>query len=750
MRFAMRVFFSTMILAVLGAGLVPAQTIDFNLFVSFDGNTFKEPNGTTIPLTTQVNTQVSATVIAVYAGNSQATITGPPANWILGATQQFTISVPTSETFPLVLTTGQSLTFTVTFSPSNANGASVQVQVPYTETSSTGAAPTASDIVLSFLGTSPAFTLSYALAPNNNVVQIQSGGTIPFPATLINTTATGALIIVDTGSGQGTITGVSLAPSTVFSLFNGPLFPYILTPGTTTQSLQIGISFTPTSVGTDTGQITITYQGGATATVNLSGSGITSTYTYSYLNGTGGAATPVTPGGTITLPSVVVPTTGTTTASSSVVVTVKNTGSASGVINSIEAVPSPPFAISGAPVTPPTLAPGGSPESFDVTFTPTQVGTQTGTLVVGNDTFVLSAVGLAQLTFSYVSNGTTIPVASNGPVVFPSVAVSQSEKVTFTITNSGTSAQTISLVSANAPFSVPVFSPTTLQAGKSTSFPITFTPTAVGSASGILQVNSTQFSLIGSGNTPPTLPSYSFTGPSGNVSPASQEGVSLSLAKSYPVDLDGVLTLTTSGEFGSDPNVQFSTGSSAGNRTVDFTIPANSTSADFAGQGSQILLQTGTVAETVTLTPSFTTSGGVPITPASSTTLQFTIPSSAPVLESAQVTETTSSTTSASFTLVVVGYSTTRSLSSLNVTFNPASGFNLATTESSIDLSGPANVWFQSAGSQSYGGQFQISETFNLTGSVAANKTLLDSIASVSATVSNGVGTSDSVEGNVQ
>ena len=71
-----------------------------------------------------------------------------------------------------------------------------------------------------------------------------------------------------------------------------------------------------------------------------------------------------------------------------------------------------------------------------------------------------------------------------------------------------------------------------------------------------------------------------------------------------------MLTLTTSGNFGTDPAVQFSTGSAAGNRTVDFVIPAGSTSANFAGQGSQILLQTGTVAETVTLTPSFATTAG--------------------------------------------------------------------------------------------------------------------------------------------
>ena len=155
---------------------------------------------------------------------------------------------------------------------------------------------------------------------------------------------------------------------------------------------------------------------------------------------------------------------------------------------------------------------------------------------------------------------------------------------------------------------------------------------------------------------------------------------------------------------------------------MDFTIPANSTSADFNGQGSQILLQTGTVAETVTLTPSFATTAGVDVTP-SRCLILCNLPSlpRTPSLESVQITNTTAS----SFTLQMVGYSTIRDLTSLNVTFNPASGFNLATTQFTIDVSQAAKVWFQSAASLAFGGLFQISVPFNLTGTVPANETLL-------------------------
>jgi hypothetical protein len=474
--------------------------------------------------------------------------------------------------------------------------------------------------------------------------------------------------------------------------------------------------------------------------VNLTGSGATSTYTYTYLTGTGGMPTTVKPGDTITLPSVTVPPAGATPASSNVIVQVTNSGNANGVINSINAVPSPPFGISNPPVTPPTLAPGGN-ENFSVTFAPNQVGAQKGTLVIGNDTFALAGTGLGpQLTFSYVSNGTTVPLASGGAVVFPSIAVSKSEQVNFTVTNSGTSDAAISLVSASAPFSVPTFTPTTLAAGKSTSFMITFTPTTVGSVTQNLLVNSTDVPLIGAGSAPPALPSYTISGPSGNVSPVSQAGVSLALANSYPVDLDGTLTLTTSGNYGTDSAVQFSSGS----RTVNFTIPANGTAADFAGQGTQILLQTGTVAETITLTPSFTTSGGLAITPSPLTTLQFTVPTEVPVLTSATVAGQTNN----SFNLVLVGYTTTRSLTSLNVTFTPAAGFNIPTSQFTIDVSQTASGWFLSSQSiASYGGLFSITMPFTLTQKTTkAGQTELGSLASVSATVSNGTGTSNSLQ----
>jgi len=733
----LRAFLAGLILAALPSGLATAQSFDFNLLLTAsNGSAGTIANNSTVNLVGQLNTQTQVTITATYAGNTQATISSNPNTWLLGS-NEFKVALANGAMVPLVLNPGQSFSFAVTFDPTNATGASAQVTIFYTEPGTTTATVTNAIVVL-FNGITPLFQLSYSFPPpNDNVIAISPGGTIPFPATQINTTATAQLNISNLGSGPGTITAISQpAASSPFKLSGLPLLTlgYALAAG---DNLPIEVLYTPTAVENDTAQIVITYQGGVTATVILTGSGTTSSFTYGYLSGAGTTPTPVKAGGTITMPPVNVGST------STVIVQVTNTGNASGTINSIS-LSGQGFQLVNPPATPPTLQAGGT-TNFTISFTPSQPGTQTGQLVVGSDVFTLSGEGLGPaLTFSYISSAGTITVTTGGAVDFIPVAISQSEKVTFVVTNSGTSTATISNISTSAPFSLtpaPAL-PLILAPGKSSQFGITFTPVSTAAVTGTLLIDSTQVELLGSGTAPPALPSYTFTGPSGNASPASQPGVGLTLASSYPVDLDGVLTLTTSGSVGTDPNAEFSTG----NRTVDFVIPANSTSANFAGEGSQILLQTGTVAETVTLTPSFATGGGVDVTPAAPTTLQFTVPSVAPFLVSAQIANETSN----SFELVLIGYSTTRSLTSLSVTFNPASGFKIGTAQLTIDLTQVSAAWFQSSASIAFGGQFQITAPFTLQGTPPKNQTLIESIASVTATVGNAVGTSGSLQAGVQ
>ena len=191
---------------------------------------------------------------------------------------------------------------------------------------------------------------------------------------------------------------------------------------------------------------------------NLSGSGSSSSFTYSVIQSNGQSST-VTPGGTINLPDTAVGSTG------SVIVKVQNSGNAIGTVNSVN-LTGQGFQITGLSQTLPSLNPNSS-FTFTITFTPTQPGPFTGQLAVGADLFTVSGNGLGpQLGFSYVTSaGTTITIntTTSPAIVFTPLQVTQSEQLTFTVTNTGTSQATVSNVSIGppigqtaSPFSVPV------------------------------------------------------------------------------------------------------------------------------------------------------------------------------------------------------------------------------------------------------------------------------------------------------
>src|SRR5260370_11288350 len=79
---------------------------------------------------------------------------------------------------------------------------------------------------LNLVGTAPSFAFFYVLQSDQNVVPVAAGGTVTFPATLINTNAQANFDISNTGSGAGQIKDVSLISwGTAFKLQAKPLFP---------------------------------------------------------------------------------------------------------------------------------------------------------------------------------------------------------------------------------------------------------------------------------------------------------------------------------------------------------------------------------------------------------------------------------------------------------------------------------------------------------------------------------------------
>jgi hypothetical protein len=100
-----------------------------------------------------------------------------------------------------------------------------------------------------------------------------------------------------------------------------------------------------------------------------------------------------------------------------------------------------------------------------------------------------------------------------------------------------------------------------------------------------------------------------------------------------------------------------------------------------------------------------------------------------------------------SVTLEVTGYTTTRTLTSMQFQFT-ASNANLASGSTTIPLNiqSYAQAWFESTQSDSYGGEFVISVPFNLASSSSSSTTSLPGLlGSVSITAANQVGTSNAV-----
>ena len=718
------------------AAVALAQTFPLQMIGTSNGIVQTIPNDAQIPFAASVGQSQILQITATYAGSGKITIPQPPQTF---GSNEFTATL--AGTPPLTISPGGSFTFTIVFRPTSAAEVSAIFNLPFTETvpgTGSGNPPpvvNTNAINLSLLGTAPSFLVSYI--KDGNAIALANGGTMVFDPQPINTTVTLQVDIFDNGSATGQINNITVTGTgKVFQLVGRPLLPVSVPSG---NQLQVEIQYTPTAASTDTGQLQITFGDGTTLSAVLQGSGTAPMLVYTLIQN--GKSTIVKPNGTIPLPDTNVGST------STLVVRVQNTGNGSTTIGSISTAA--PFQVTGEPPLPKTLNTSDS-FTFTLTFAPTAPGAEDGQLLVGADLFNLTGKGLgSNLQFSYVSAGATVTIGTNGvtAVVFSPVQVTKTASIPFTVTNTGTLPSIVSNIAiqgANSPFSVsgtPAL-PKSLAGGASFSFTISFAPTAAVLAGDTLLINTTPIPLSGSGTAPPTLPAYTISGPTGNVAPNSQPSVTLTLASPYPVAINGVLTLTTSGTLGSDPAVQFTTGG----RTVPFTIPANGTVADFASQGNQILLQTGTVASTILLTPSFATAAGVSLTPSNPTTLEFTVPAEAPVLIAATVTSSSAN----SVVLVFTGYSTTRTLTTLNVQFTPAAGFSLAASQVTVDLSQAAAVWFESAASQGFGGQFTVSVPFTFSGTPPTGTSLLQSIASVSATISNSVGASIAVTSLIQ
>ena len=713
-------------LLCLAAAALPGQTpFSFRSQVSGTVQTLGD-NGSITFSAEAIGRQLDGTVQVTNTGTAPLSVTRVE---LTGSTDFSISGVPdVSSTFAL----NDAFTLTLRYKPSSGQRVQGAIRIFYTLNPTNR--PTTGSSGLNLTGVAPDFTLSYLPPPSANATPILSGGTIAFPATAVNETASAGVVITNRGSGPGAV-GEIAGTGAAFSLTSLPSPPTTVDAG---RDVRFAVKYAPTLIETSTGTVRIEFVD-RTVSFSLTGSSTGSVYGYELLQGN--AAAGLAKGATVAVPDVAVGD------KSTVTVRVRNTGNADGRITAI-GVQGAGYVVTDSPFLPVTLTPG-STATVTLTFTPTAPGRYTGRLRVGDDSFDVVSNGLGpNLTYAYVTGPVSTTISNGGSIVFPPATVGQTSTVRFVIANTGTSpaaVNSVSVVATGTTFATTTVPrlPATLGPNDTLEFVVAFAPTATGSLTGTLRVDSQSYSLTGVANQPPAISEYRFTGATGAQQAGQQIAVGLSIAQAYPLTLRGVLTLGFNSDvFANDPAVQFA----VGGRTVNFSIPAGQRDAVFSTNQNTIRLQSGTVAGSIVLTPSFQTDGGIVLTPTDPPSLTLPVASAAPQLLSAQITGKTTT----GFALLLTGYATSRQVTQIALTFTPTAGENVTTSAITIPADASFNAWYQGTASAAFGSQFTVTVPITIAGDIVNVVNVVDTVKSVSAVISNRIGQSQAVSVNVQ
>lgn len=706
-------FFSLIALAAL-----QAQTNPFAVRVQLPDAALDVADGGSIPfIATGIGRTLSANLIITNRGTQVATVNFAQ----LTGAADFTVSGVQDGAFTVA--PGQVFGAQITYAATTSNRTTGQFRFNYT------IGTTTANVTLNLVGTAPEFVFSYT-PQGGNAATIGNGATIQFPNTAIDAQSTAVVVVANRGTAPGIFNGASVTGAE-FQTVGVPLPNTSVDAG---RDVRFSVTFVPKQLDPVNGALTIETADRRVSFV-LTGAGTGPRFAYEALLAGGPAA--VVPGQTITLPDANL------NERSTVVVRFRNTGNAEGRITTLS-VAGTGFTLGEAPLLPLNV-PVGHVVAFSVNFLPTTPGRQLGRLRIGADDFELAATGLgATLTYAYVVSGVSTPVTSGGSVIFTPAAVGSTSTLRFAISNTGTSAITVSSIGLAAPSTVFTLGtlpalPIRLEPNASSGFDLTFTPSALGVATATLRVDNQSFTLSGAGNAPPPLPTLQFDGAGGAQDALQQPAIGLTLARAYPLAVSGTLTLTFNSDvFATDPAVQFATGG----RTVNFTIPANSTRAVFANNANQIRVQTGSVAGTITITPTVSTAdGGINLTPSTPPSVSLAVAPAAPRILNATI----SARTASSLTLQINGYSTARSVTTMDITFTPTSGENVSTQRVSVPVEPAFLGYYQSATATPYGSLFSLTVPLTFSGDLKSVTQLIDTIQSLAVTMANSRGTSNSI-----
>ena len=697
---------------------VPMAAQQFSVRVQLPDLTIDATDGTTITMPAAgIGQTISAAVVVTNRGSAPATL-----NFVQpSGSTDFTLSnIPET---PASVTPGGTFGFNITYTAKTSARTLGRAQFNATVNNS------AINFGLNLAGVAPEFVYSYT-AQGGNQTGILDGNTVRFADTNIDATSNALVVVSNRGSYQG-IFNSAVASGAEFGTVNVPLSNTTVEAG---RDIRFSVTFTPKALQSSTGKLDVQTADRKLSFI-LEGAGTGARYNYEVVRGADSG--PIQPNQMVTLADANVGD------KSAVVVRFRNTGNTDGRIAAIS-VSGAGYTLTEAPLLPLVVPPNQS-VSFTVNFQPTTPGRALGRLRIGADDFDLSSNGLGStVNYAYVINNVANTVAGGGSVIFTPAAVGGSSRLRFTMTNTGTSTATVSSVGLAAPTTVFTLAnipalPVNLAPNASAGFDVIFTPNALGTSTSTLRVDNQIFTLTGAGNAPPPLPEIKFDGATGTQDALQQPAVGLTIASAYPLALTGSLTLAFNSDvFSNDPAVQFATGG----RTVAFTIPANSTRAIFPNNQNQIRIQSGSLAGSITLTPAVnTTEGSINLTPATPPSLTLNVAPAAPRILSVALGGKTTTT----ITLLVSGYATNRSVTTMRMQFTPVAGENVGTTDVTVPVEASFIGYYQGPASAPFGSLFTVSVPLTLAGDIKNVTSVTDTLQSVNVTLTNRVGASNSV-----
>lgn len=345
-------------------------------------------------------------------------------------------------TLPIVLAAGASTSFNVNFAPTTTGSANGSVSLTGNASNSPANLP---------------LTGSGAAAP---VAQLTVNPTTSnFGNVTVGSTSTQSVSITNSGNVSVTISQITTSGAG-FTLA-GVNVPLTLNPG---QSSTYTAQFSPTAVGSASGQISVTSTASNSPTlISLSGTGVAAPAPQLSVNAT-----------SLSFGSVTVGSSGTKS------VTISNSGNANLTISQITTSGN---GFSGSPITLPLTLTPGQTASYTAQFAPTAVGSASGQISFGsnsptNPTVSLAGTGIAAqvLTLS----------VSQSSLAFGSVTVGNNSSQSLVLTNTGNANVTVSQITITGTgfTGSGITTPLTLTPGQTATYTAQFAPTAAGSASG--------------------------------------------------------------------------------------------------------------------------------------------------------------------------------------------------------------------------------------------------------------------------